>query len=82
MLLKLSLNLTLRSPQLTYGAGRELNFGRRPRRRRGGLGCVIDGVVTAAGPGGQPGVLAAVCLLLLLAQGFKAVGWGRLFAAV
>jgi hypothetical protein len=31
--------------------------------------------------GGQPGVLAAVCLLLLLAQGFKAWGWGRLFAA-
>jgi lysylphosphatidylglycerol synthase-like protein len=32
--------------------------------------------------GGQPGVLVAVCLLLLLAQGFKAWGWGRLFAAV
>jgi hypothetical protein len=31
--------------------------------------------------GGQPGVLVAVCLLLLLAQGFKACGWGRLFAA-
>ena len=31
--------------------------------------------------GGQPGVLVAVCLLLLLAQGFKAWGWGRLFAA-
>ncbi len=31
--------------------------------------------------GGPPGVLAAVCLLLLLAQGFKAWGWGRLFAA-
>jgi lysylphosphatidylglycerol synthase-like protein len=31
--------------------------------------------------GGQPGVLLAVCLLLLLAQGFKAWGWGRLFAA-
>jgi Lysylphosphatidylglycerol synthase TM region len=30
---------------------------------------------------GQPGVLVAVGLLLLLAQGFKAVGWGRLFAA-
>jgi len=31
--------------------------------------------------GGQPGVLVAICLLLLLAQGFKAWGWGRLFAA-
>ena len=31
--------------------------------------------------GGQPGVLVAVCVLLLLAQGFKAWGWGRLFAA-
>src|SRR6188508_2643801 len=31
--------------------------------------------------GGQPGVLVAVCLLLLLAQGFKAWGWGRLFAS-
>jgi hypothetical protein len=31
--------------------------------------------------GGQPGVLVAVCLLLLFAQGFKAWGWGRLFAA-
>ena len=31
--------------------------------------------------GGQPGVLVAVCLLLLLAQGFKAWGWGRLFSA-
>jgi Lysylphosphatidylglycerol synthase TM region len=31
--------------------------------------------------GGEPGVLVAVCLLLLLAQGFKAWGWGRLFAA-
>jgi lysylphosphatidylglycerol synthase-like protein len=31
--------------------------------------------------GGQPGVLVAVCLLLLLAQGFKAWGWGRLFTA-
>jgi hypothetical protein len=31
--------------------------------------------------GGQPGVVVAVCLLLLLAQGFKAWGWGRLFAA-
>ena len=30
---------------------------------------------------GQPGVLVAICLLLLLAQGFKAGGWGRLFAA-
>jgi len=30
--------------------------------------------------GGQPGVLVAICLLLLLAQGFKAWGWGRLFA--
>jgi glycosyltransferase 2 family protein len=30
--------------------------------------------------GGQPGVLVAVGLLLLLAQGFKAWGWGRLFA--
>ena len=30
---------------------------------------------------GQPSVLVAVGLLLLLAQGFKAVGWGRLFAA-
>jgi len=30
--------------------------------------------------GGQPGVLVAVCLLLLLAQAFKALGWGRLFA--
>jgi hypothetical protein len=29
---------------------------------------------------GQPGVLAAVGLLLLLAQAFKAYGWGRLFA--
>jgi hypothetical protein len=37
---------------------------------------------TSAWPlsGGQPGVLVAVCLLLLLAQGFKAWGWGRLFA--
>jgi len=26
--------------------------------------------------GGQPGVLLAVCLLLLLAQGFKGVGMG------
>jgi hypothetical protein len=31
--------------------------------------------------GGEPGVLAAVCVLMLLAQGFKAWGWGRLFAA-
>jgi lysylphosphatidylglycerol synthase-like protein len=31
--------------------------------------------------GGQPGVLVAVGLLLLVAQGFKAWGWGRLFAA-
>jgi len=31
--------------------------------------------------GGQPGVLVAICLLLLLAQGFKAFGWGRLFTA-
>jgi hypothetical protein len=31
--------------------------------------------------GGQPGVLVAVCMLLLLAQGFKAWGWGRLFTA-
>jgi hypothetical protein len=31
--------------------------------------------------GGQPGVLVAVCFLLLLAQGFKACGWARLFAA-
>jgi hypothetical protein len=31
--------------------------------------------------GGQPGVLVAVCVLLLLAQGFKAWGWGRLFEA-
>ena len=31
--------------------------------------------------GGQPGVLVAVCLLLLLSQGCKAWGWGRLFAA-
>jgi hypothetical protein len=31
--------------------------------------------------GGQPVVLVAVGLLLLLAQGFKAFGWGRLFAA-
>jgi hypothetical protein len=31
--------------------------------------------------GGQPGVLVAICLLLLLAQGFKAWGWGRLFTA-
>ena len=31
--------------------------------------------------GGEPGVLVAICLLLLLAQGFKAWGWGRLFAA-
>jgi Lysylphosphatidylglycerol synthase TM region len=30
--------------------------------------------------GGQPVVLVAVGLLLLLAQGFKAWGWGRLFA--
>jgi uncharacterized membrane protein YbhN (UPF0104 family) len=30
--------------------------------------------------GGQPGVLVAAGLLLLLAQGFKAYGWGRLFA--
>ncbi|MGB2876080.1 MAG: lysylphosphatidylglycerol synthase domain-containing protein [Gaiellaceae bacterium] len=30
--------------------------------------------------GGQPGVLVAVGLLLLLAQGFKAYGWARLFA--
>jgi Lysylphosphatidylglycerol synthase TM region len=29
--------------------------------------------------GGQPGVLIGVGLLLLLAQGFKAYGWGRLF---
>jgi uncharacterized membrane protein YbhN (UPF0104 family) len=29
---------------------------------------------------GQPGVLVAAGLLLLLAQGFKAYGWGRLFA--
>jgi hypothetical protein len=31
--------------------------------------------------GGQPGVLVAVCVLLLFAQGFKAWGWGRLFTA-
>lgn len=31
--------------------------------------------------GAEPGVLVAICLLLLLAQGFKAWGWGRLFAA-
>ncbi|HET6916278.1 MAG TPA: lysylphosphatidylglycerol synthase domain-containing protein [Acidimicrobiales bacterium] len=31
--------------------------------------------------GGHPGVLVAICLLLLLAQGFKAWGWGRLFTA-
>jgi hypothetical protein len=31
--------------------------------------------------GGQPGVLVAICVLLLLAQGFKAWGWGRLFTA-
>jgi hypothetical protein len=31
--------------------------------------------------GGEPGVLVAICLLLLLAQGFKAWGWGRLFTA-
>jgi hypothetical protein len=31
---------------------------------------------------GQPGVLAAVGLLLVVAQVFKAYGWGRLFAAV
>jgi Lysylphosphatidylglycerol synthase TM region len=31
--------------------------------------------------GGQPGVLVAICLLLLFAQGFKAWGWGRLFTA-
>lgn len=30
--------------------------------------------------GGQPGVLAAVGLLLVLAQALKAYGWGRLFA--
>jgi hypothetical protein len=30
--------------------------------------------------GGEPGVLVAVGLLLLLAQGLKAYGWGRLFA--
>jgi uncharacterized membrane protein YbhN (UPF0104 family) len=30
--------------------------------------------------GGQPGVIAAAGLLLLLAQAFKAYGWGRLFA--
>jgi hypothetical protein len=30
---------------------------------------------------GQPGVLVAVGVLLLLAQGFKAFGWGRLFTA-
>ena len=30
--------------------------------------------------GGQPGVLVAVGLLLLLAQALKAYGWGRLFA--
>jgi uncharacterized membrane protein YbhN (UPF0104 family) len=29
--------------------------------------------------GGQPGVIAAAGLLLLLAQAFKAYGWGRLF---
>ena len=31
--------------------------------------------------GGEPGVLVAVGLLLLLAQGLKAYGWGRLFAS-
>jgi uncharacterized membrane protein YbhN (UPF0104 family) len=30
--------------------------------------------------GGEPGVLVAAGLLLLLAQGLKAYGWGRLFA--
>jgi hypothetical protein len=30
--------------------------------------------------GGQPAVIAAAGLLLLLAQAFKAYGWGRLFA--
>src|SRR5204862_2165568 len=30
--------------------------------------------------GGEPGLLAAAGLLLLLAQGLKAYGWGRLFA--
>jgi hypothetical protein len=29
--------------------------------------------------GGQPGVLVAAAMLLLLAQAFKAFGWGRLF---
>jgi len=68
MLLKLSLNLTLRSPQLTHGARRrgEL-FGRGQPRQHGGLGLLIDGVaargrpavVTAAGPGGQPGRVLA-----------------------
>src|SRR4029079_9689040 len=29
---------------------------------------------------GEPGVLVAAVLLLLLAQAFKAYGWGRLFA--
>ena len=31
--------------------------------------------------GGHPGVIAAAGVLLLLAQAFKAYGWGRLFAA-
>jgi hypothetical protein len=31
--------------------------------------------------GGQPGVLVAAAALLLLAQAFKAFGWGRLFAS-
>jgi hypothetical protein len=31
--------------------------------------------------GGQPGVLVAAAVLLLLAQAFKAFGWGRLFTS-
>ncbi len=67
---------------------------RRSRRGRWGL-VAVSGVfavgvgflaarhfATTSWPlsGGEPGVIAAAGLLLLLAQAFKAYGWGRLFA--
>ncbi|MDQ2984796.1 MAG: lysylphosphatidylglycerol synthase domain-containing protein [Actinomycetota bacterium] len=67
---------------------------RRSRKGRWGLAVASGGVMIALAlltarhfattswplSKGQPGVIVAAGLLLLLAQAFKAYGWGRLFA--